>query len=232
MIDLTRFVQDMFDDRRLPDARLNAFANDHIIRLGQLDTGGTFAGLLAATSAAYAAFSGQRVTEATEEAIGEGRTIATRKARAALMEQLGRHNNLVAYTFGRKSAVFQSFFPHGLKEYQRARLDALPALMDRYMAAAQTHLPPAQVAEMQTLADAYAAARTAKLTTTGSTDVQRTARREKRKVLTLQLTRNVLIIASHHVDDRDAFDDYFDLNLLRKRHKGNKAGADAVPSAD
>lgn len=235
MIDLTRFADDVFDDPALSDPKLNAFANDHIIRLGLLNTAITFPGMLAATSAAYTDFAGQRVSEATQEAIGEGRTIETRKARAALMERLVRQNNLVAYTFGRQGAVFQLFFPYGLKEYRKAKYDNLPGLMERYMAAAQAHLPPAEVADMQSLADAYAAARTAKLSTNSTTDSHRTARREKRKALTLQLTRNVLLIAAHHVGDRDAFDDYFDLSLLPKKRKAAKNDAalgPAGPSAD
>jgi hypothetical protein len=84
------------------------------------------------------------------------------------------------------------------------------------------HLSPAEASQVQTLITAYTNARKDQLTTTSETDKQRTSRREHRKTLTLQLTRNVLIIASHFLDKPDAFDDFFDLSLLPKKRAKQK----------
>lgn len=222
MIDLIRFTNDVVEDPALSDPKLRAFADDHLARLTRLDTDGTFAPLIAATATAYTAYYGKMTTEATNEAVGEGRTIATRRARAAVLNRMAVQRHLVAFTFGKRSDVYQSFFPQGMKAYRSAALDNLPELLRRYVAAANTHLPPAEASGVEALATAYTDARHAQRTTAGDTDKVRTARRQHRKALTLQLTANVLIIASRFLDNPDGFDDFFDLGLLPRRRKARK----------
>jgi hypothetical protein len=222
MIDLLRLTNDVFDDASLSDPKLRTFAHDHLHRLTQLDTSGTFAPLIAATSTAYSAYYGNLTSEATAEAIGEGNTIATRNARAAVLKKLATQRHLVSFSFGQNGSVYQEFFPQGINAYRKASLDDLSTLLKRYETAALAHLSPAEASQVQTLITAYTNARKDQLTTTSETDKQRTSRREHRKTLTLQLTRNVLTIASHFLGKPDAFDDFFDLRLLPKRRAKQK----------
>jgi len=222
MIDLLRFTNDVFDDMALSDPKLRTFADDHLNRLTQLNTDGTFDPLIAATSTAYSAYYGKMTSESSVEALGQGRTIGTRQAWAAVLGKLTKQRHLLAYTFGRKSDIYQQFFPNGMVGYRRAPLDTLPALLKRYVTAAQAHLPPTEASEVQALVTTYVNARKAQRTTTAETDKQRTARRANRKALTLQLTANVLIIASRFLDRPDAFDNFFDLKLLPKKRKPRK----------
>jgi hypothetical protein len=70
------------------------------------------------------------------------------------------------------------------------------------------------LAEVTPLVTAFTAARTAQRNAFSQTDTLRMGRRDTRKALTLQLTRNTLALASDHLNNADAFDNYFDLTLL------------------
>jgi len=85
-----------------------------------------------------------------------------------------------------------------------------------------------QVGEVSTLALAFSTARTAQRNAFSQTDTLRTGRRETRKALTMQLTRNTLTLASDFLDNEDGFDDYFDLTLLPKRNDTNPVAPGTV----
>lgn len=214
MINILRLVRDLYDDRELIDSRLRAFADDHLIRLANNNPGNVYDPLITATTTVYTAYYGSMTNEAVKEAITEGLTIATDNAAKAVIAKLSSQQNLVAYNFGKDSTIYQEFFPLGMDEYHQARIDDLGTLLDRYIAAATTHLTPAQAGEVSTLATAFTNARTAQRNAFSETDTLRTGRREARKALTLQLTRNTLALASDFLDNQDGFDDYFDLTLL------------------
>ena len=73
---------------------------------------------------------------------------------------------------------------------------------------------PAEVTAISTLVNSYKAARNAQLGLFSQTDTVRTDRREARKVLTRQLTTNLLTLAIDFLEDPDRFDDYYDAALL------------------
>ncbi len=226
MIQLTRLVNDIFDDRELTDANLRTYADDHLIRLANKNPNSVYAALIADTTSRYTDYYGSMTSEATKEAISEGLTIARRYAEEEVLAKLSRQRDLIAYKFGTDSPIYQQFFPQGMDEYRRARLDDLTTILDRYMAAATVHLTPEfplEVAEMADLVLAYNNARTAQRDAFSETENLRTGRRESRKALTLQLTRNILTLAIDFLEDPDGFDDYFDARLLPM---GTSSGSD------
>lgn len=217
MILLTRLVNDIFADRELTDSNLRAFAEDHLIRLANNNPGSVYTPLITATTTLYTAYYGSMTSEATKEAISEGLTIAMNAAATAVLDKLSNQRDLVAYKFGADSPTYQQFFPQGMDEYRRARLDDLTTILDRYMVAANLHLTadfPAEVTEVGNLITAYTTARTAQRDAFSETDTLRTGRRESRKELTLQLTRNILTLAIDFLENPDGFDDYYDAQLL------------------
>lgn len=213
MLNPIRFVKDLFDDEDLSDVKLQPFANDHLIRLGNNNPGGIYSQMITDTTNAYTGFYGRLTDQAVKEAISEGLTITMNNANAAVLDKLSKQRDLVAYKFGDESDVYQEFFPQGLTAYRKATLDELPNMLDGYLVAATAHLNadfPAEVTEVGGLINAYENARNAQLSAFSQTDSVRTGRREDRKVLTLQLTKNMLTLAIDFLEDPDRFDDYYD----------------------
>jgi hypothetical protein len=214
MINIVRLIKDIYDDRELIDSRLRTFADDHIIRLANNNPGSIYDPMIAATTAAYTAYYGAFNNELVIEAVTQGLTIATNNAATAVKNKLSNQQKYIDYTFGEGSEIYQEFFPYGMTEYHNARIDDLGSLLERYVTAANTHLTPAQVGEVVPLVTAFTTARTAQRTAFSQTDTLRTGRRDTRKALTMQLTRNTLALASDHLGNVDVFDNYFDLTLL------------------
>lgn len=234
MIQLTRLVNDIFADRELTDAKLRTYADDHLIRLANNNPGAVYTPLITATTALYTAYYGSMTSEATQEAVSEGLTIATNNAADAVLNKLSKQRDLVSYKFGTDSPIYQQFFPQGVDEYRRARLDDLTTLLDRYMAAANLHLNaefPTEVTDIGNLIAAYIAARNAQRDAFSEVDTLRTGRRESRKALTLQLTRNILTLAIDFLDNPDGFDDYYDAQLL-PMGAGGGSGDDDTDNPD
>lgn len=223
MLHLNRLATDLFADPALPDNKLRTFASDHLARLANHNTGGIHDALIDATSAAYDAYYGGMTTEAVNKAVAEGRTKATQAAKNALKARLRSQHGLVIYLFGADSGIYQEFYPKGFNAFHRASLDVLGPMLVSYIASANAHLLPdhaAEVTAIETLASAYTDARAAQLLSKGNRDVAASARRAARKALSVQLTRNFLILASQHVDDTDRFDDLYDGSLLPMYMKG------------
>jgi hypothetical protein len=217
MINPIRLVKDIFDDLSLSDIRLQPYTNDHLIRLGNNNPGGIYSQLITDTTLAYTGFYGKLTEQDTKEAISEGLTITSTNAKAAVLVLLSTQRDLVAYKFGAQSTIYQEFFPQGVDEYHQARMDVLPRLLERYVGAATTHLTadfPAEVTQISGLTTAYTNARNAQLGIFSETDAVRTGRRETRKVLTLQLTKNLLTLAIDFLDNPDRFDDYYNAEML------------------
>lgn len=223
MIELTRLTNDIFDDEKLSDVKLQPFANDHLIRLGNNNPGGIYSQLITDTTNAYTGYYGSLTSEATKVAISEGLTITTNNKRQLVIDKLSTQQGLVTYKFGKDSATYQEFFPQGMDEYHKARLDQLPTLLQRYLDAATAHLTadfPAEVTEISGLITDYNNARNAQLGAFSETDTLRTGRRENRKVLTLQLTRNILTLALDFLENSDGLDDYYDREMLPRSASG------------
>lgn len=214
MINIVRLIKDIYDDRELIDSRLRTFADDHLIRLANNNPGSIYDPMIAATTAAYTAYYGSISNELVIEAVTQGLTITTNNAAMAVRTKLGNQQKFIDYTFGKGSNIYQEFFPFGMEEYHQARIDDLGSLLDRYVTAANAHLTAAQVGEVIPLVTAFTTARAAQRNAFSQTDTLRTGRRDTRKALTMQLTRNTLALASDHLTNADAFDNYFDLTLL------------------
>lgn len=228
MFDPIRLVNDLFERRTISDARLRAYANDHLLRLGNNNPGSVYTPLIDATTSAYQAYFGSITSAATKAAVKEGRTVGMKQARTALLNGLRKQRNLVVYLFGKDGDTYQEFFPLGINAFKKAKLDGLTTMMETYLKAADTHLMAdhaTEVAAIHSLAEAYEQARKDQLAAKSSTDTQRTQRREHRKALTRQLTRNLLLLAADLIDNTDGFDDYFDLTILTKR-SGRKKSKD------
>jgi hypothetical protein len=223
MLNPQRLVNDLFDDNDLSDPMLRAFSDDHMLRLQNNNPGNIYDPLIADTTAAYTSYYGSMVSEETKESVTEGLTIAMNNARDAVLKDIANLQDLVIYKFGQDSSEYQEFFPLGMDEYYQARLDDLTTILDRFETAANLHLNvdhAGEVAEVSGLIADYKTARQNQKDAFSETDTLRTERRENRKVLTMQLTKNFLTLALDFLEDPDRYDDYYDPQYLPLRSGG------------
>lgn len=217
MLNPIRLVNDMFDTRALSDINLRTFADNHLIRLANNNPGSIYTPMITSTTGAYMAYFGVMTNEAVKEAISEGLTVDMNAARDAVVTKLSKQQALVIYLYGEGVGTYQQFFPQGMGEYHQAKLDNLTTIFERYQEAAITHLTANYLSEVNAitgLITAYRNARNAQVSAFVQTDTLRTGRRETRKVLTRQLTTNLLTLAIDFLENPDRFNDYYDASLL------------------
>jgi ATP/maltotriose-dependent transcriptional regulator MalT len=102
-------------------------------------------------------------------------------------------------------------------EYSRARLGQVTGLLDRLIAAADKHkaaVGPELLVEFQALKTTFDTAREGQVESKGELAQARSEVATTRTVLELQLGRNLLIIATHHLGRPERAADYFAQSLL------------------
>ncbi|MBL0310903.1 MAG: hypothetical protein IPP77_14910 [Bacteroidetes bacterium] len=224
MQDPIRLVTDIFEDKNLSYASLRSFSEEFLIRLASpvLNPGGIYNTLLVDTSSRYTAYFGTVEDKLVKSAVQKGLTLSMNQAYGRLIEQLRRMRGLVQFKFGEGTDQYEGFFPQGMDEYNQASIGQLPELLERFLSAANTYLLadyPTDVDNFVTAKNQFTNARTAQETMFSSLKTTRTGRHERRKELTLQLTKCFLIIAADHIENPDRFDDYYSLRYLPIRRK-------------
>jgi hypothetical protein len=206
MINLERLVNDIFDDEKLSDIKLQAYVDDHLIRLSNLNPGNIYDTIIVDTTNKYQAYYGNMVTEATKKAVREG-----------LTQGISNTGDLVSYKYKNDQETYQQFFPQGVDEYYQADLPELNPILDRLAGAATTHLTaqfPADVTALTTAINEFKTARQSQLNAFSEEENVATDRRTTRKNLTLQLTFNILTLALNNLEDADTFNNYYNEQLL------------------
>ncbi len=200
------------------DARLNAFAFDHLQRLTQANASGAYAALLAPLQSAYDGCFGTMVSEAGAEAQREGLTKSANDALTALKTAMPDAEAAIRVAFGKDSATYQEFFPQGLTEYRKANLTTASAHFTRFVSAAKAHqsaLGAAFVSKHEGLLTAFVTAHTSQRAGKGTVSALKAASRDKRELLEKQLWKNALLLAAEHIGEAAALGVYFDGSHLR-----------------
>jgi len=217
MYNLKRLIKDNFDDKNLSDLNLRSFGEDFLIRLSNNNLNGDYTQLILSTTAAYQGFFGALSNVLVKEAISQGLTQDMNLKKTAAIGGVSLLQNLIKFKFNNQPLVYQQFFPYDMTEYHQADLDELTPIFDRFITAANTHLlvsNPAEVAGIIALINAFKDARMAQKNVFSMTDTLRTGKHETRKILTLQLTADFLILATGHLENPDRFDDFYDERYL------------------
>ena len=217
MLNPIRLCSNIFDTKELSDADLRTFTEDHLLRLTNNNPGAIYSTLITNTTAAYNAYYGKMSSELTQSQIKEGLTVTKQEARIAVEEKVSSLQGLIKYKFGESSAVYQEFYPQGMDYFYKAKDGDLELRLDSFQAAAVTHLTadyPAEVTAFTNLNTAFKNALAAQNNALSLIDNLITGKNTDRKALTVQLSQNLLIIASNNIDLPDQFDDYYDPSYL------------------
>lgn len=225
MINISRFFENHLANREISAEELRQFAEDHIGKLkAQAAQPANLTALLAPTETAFDAFDDKLAARTTYLAAQIGGTITKDDVLKLFRTTVRQREGRVRDKFPKGSAAYAEFYPQGLKDYNRARLGQLPALFDRYIAAADKHkaiLGPELLAEFMALKASYATARDGQVEAKGDLAQLRAALAAARVVLEMQLGKNILTIAIQHHGHPERAADYFNQSLLEDPTRNN-----------
>lgn len=219
MRNLRTYFKVIFDSPKISDDNLRKFAETNLQRLSAGNPGGVFTALITATTAAYQAYFGAIVDEATRAALQKGMTLRKDEALDVFLEAVRRQEGRIRAEFGEGSAEYAEFYPQGLGEYNGATLANVESLMLRYALAAARHLAVLGQPFVDAFAGyhaEFAAARTAQLLAIGEVLAEKTDTRNSRDALEDQLMDNLLTLAMRFKRDPEAGMAYFDQSFLRR----------------
>jgi hypothetical protein len=198
MRNLRTYFKVIFDSPEISDDNLRKFAEIHLQRLAAGNSGGMYSTLITATSAAYQAYFGAIVDEATQSSIQKSMTIHRDEALDAFMEAVRRQEGRIRAEYDKASAVYAEFYPQGLEEYNQATLANLETLMLRYAKAAERHIATLGepfVTSFKDFHTTFAAARAAQLLAMGEVKAEKTETRGTRAAVEDQLMENLFTLA-------------------------------------
>jgi hypothetical protein len=235
MINIQRFFENHLANREISAEELRQFAEDHIGKLKALPSlPANLTALIGPTGTAFDDFDGKLSARATLQAAQSGGTITKDEALQLFRTTVRQREGRVRDKFAKGSARYAEFYPQGLKEYNKARLGQVPALLDRFIAAAtryQADLGPELLAEFTALKAAFATARDGQVEAKGELAQARANLASARAVLEFQLGRNILAIASHHLGHPEQAATYLNQALLDDPTRSNEGEAPSPPTA-
>jgi tetratricopeptide (TPR) repeat protein len=234
MINIARFFENHLANREISAEELRQFAEDHIGKLKALPAlPANLTALLAPTDTAFGAFDEKLSDRTTYLAAQVGGTITKDEVLQVFRSTVRQREGRVRDKFPKGSAAYAEFYPQGLKDYNRARLGQLPALLDRYITAADKHkaaLGPELLAELTALKTSFTTARESQVEAKGDLAHVRAALAAARVVLEMQLGKNILAIASHHLGQPERAADYFNQSLLEDPTRSNEEPVNPPPA--
>jgi len=228
MLEIIKYFRILFTHKNISRERLKDFCEDHIARLNANNPGGIFTTILTQITAAYNNYYGDLSSESVNLAVKEGKTVAMKNSRAALVQQLSDNEKLVAFTYRINKDKYEEFYPLGVTEYIQADLATLETISHRYLQVLNNYaadFPPAFIADYTAVQATFIANRNAQVTAKGNVSAERSDLVTSRAALVKQLTTNLLIIATQFVGDETKAAVYFDSATLRAAFKKSKRRA-------
>ena len=225
MINIQRFFENHLSNPEISGEELRQFTEDHIGKLKAVRAlPALLAALLAPTEAAFGAFDAALSARTTLQATQSGGTITKDDALQLFRTTVRQREGRVRDKFAKGSGSYAEFFPQGLQEYNKARLGQVPGLLDRLITGATKHqaeLGPELLAEFTALKNSFSTARDGQVDAKGDLAQARANVDTTRSVLELQVGKNILAIASHHLGSRERAADYFNQSLLEDPTRNN-----------
>jgi hypothetical protein len=234
MLNIERFFENHLEHRSISSEELRQFAEDHISKLKTREgTPSVIVALIASTETAFDGFDGKLSARATLQAAQSGGTITKDEALQLIRTTVRQREGRIRDKFAKGSGPYAEFFPQGLGEYNKARHGQVNGLLDRLIAAATKHqaaLGPELLSEFNQLKAAFVSAREDQVGSKGELAAARAEVAASRRILELQLGRNILAIASHHLGQPERAVDYFNQSLLEDPTRNDEDVAPVAPA--
>ena len=125
MIRISRFFENLFDDKNISVGELLNFSSDHIERIRANDPTGVFGEILGLTETAHDALESAVNALGTDTSQREGRTKDMNEVVADFKKKVSRTEGLIKFTYGLQSGAYQEFYPKGITEYTNMTINTL-----------------------------------------------------------------------------------------------------------
>lgn len=212
-----RLTRDLFADRQYSRNELNLFTSDFIGRYNKTLNPVPVAPEIAILETAYQKFKDGLGELSTKSAFQKGGTISKQDAYDDVLDFIRTKEGTIKGIFKKGSAAYTEFYPQGLTQYHNASVEGMKVLLVSFAATADKYkvqLGAAFITELTDLQTAYVNARDEQVGKKSDNSTTQSRLRESRKELTLQLTKCVLGIAMHTLENEAAFNSYFNFGLL------------------
>jgi hypothetical protein len=230
MFDLHKPFNNPFDDVAISIDNLVDFTSDHLGKMKDNNTGGFLTARIAATQAAFDAVNS--AFQLDEGSLGDRKTSKAAKAnyRQTIKDEAGTIYSALQGSYGKKSPMLATFFPHGLTGFNSTRDDQmgneLTTLVTK-LTAHQTEFPASVVTQATALKTGWAAVYAPSESTSAAKDTTMGAKNTARQALQLELCKNWLTIALQFPRQPEKLDVYMQPSLLSPH---NPAPATPTPT--
>jgi len=230
MINLETFFRNHFDTQFISDDKMDLFSQDHIARLKTNNPENIYDPVITNTERAYDDYFSSKTSESVSAAQKEAATINVEKYAKEFADLISMKEGIIRGTWGKESAQYQEFYPHGITEYTKAIRATMNELMDRYLQAATKYAAelPANFIDLFTaIINNYKTSRDLQLGKMGNVAGDKLETAQNRDILETQLMSNVLVIANNNIGNTDVMKVYFTQRYIER--SGRSQGEPLAP---
>ena len=214
------------------DLHYKTYGKDHEVRIIHYNTAGQFDDMLAATSAALQAWTGELNTEDQTKAIKKGKTGTVDTFIVDFKADMTKNEKTIGSLFATDNETYIEFFPKGLNEYSIANKTTIETLLSRLKAAVTAHstsFPPAFVTKLQGYTTTYENIRNLQLGKIEDVKDFILTTDELRIKLEKQITINIHNLAIKYIDEPEKAAAFFNQSLLNPSHHHPQGGSGTGP---
>jgi hypothetical protein len=212
-----KLTRDQFADRQYSRNELDLFTSDFLSRYKKIGKPTVPPAEMSMMATAYKKFKDGLGELSIKRAFQKGGTVSKQDAYDDVLDFIRTKEGTIKGIFKKESPAYTEFYPQGLNQYNTASVEGMKVLLVSYAATANKYkaeLGAAFITQLTDLQLAYSTARDEQVDKKADNTSTQSSLRESRKALTMQLTRCMLSIASNTVDDKNAFNSYFNFGLL------------------
>ncbi|MBI9038513.1 MAG: hypothetical protein JEY97_10300 [Bacteroidales bacterium] len=226
MINIETFFRNHFNTKEISDDRMDLFTQDHIARLKANNPENIYDVVITKTEGAHNGYFSAKTTESVSAAQKEAATVNVEKYAKEFIDMVSMKEGIIRGTWGKDSAAYQEFYPHGITEYIKATRANMNGLMERFLQGATKYageLPANFIDLFNTIITNYQASRDLQLGKMGDVSGDKLATAQSRDILEKQLMSNVLVIANNNIGKPEVMKVYFTQHYIERsgRSQGN-----------
>jgi|YelNatPaOPRAMG01_1025707.scaffolds.fasta_scaffold04422_5 hypothetical protein len=178
--------------------------------------------MITQTEALYNDWKASTDSGATEKAQKEGKTKSVNQSFDELKSFISIKEGVIADKFHKGTPVYEEFFPLGLKEYSGVRKKNADTIFKRFINVLNIHkdvFDANMINEANEKYSTYTSLRQAQLQKIGEVKDKTSIADEKRKLLALQLYKNLLTLLLIYADKPEKAELYFDESIQKRKLK-------------
>lgn len=217
MRDLSRFLDNPFDDPGVSLDELVAFTTDHVGRMTANNPGGIFTARLAATATALAGVEDSTTDDQVKAGLRKARKLAKDAFRKSLPASVAMIHAVVVAKYGPTAPEVAECFPQGRKVFSDCTDDHVDNHLETMIAGVTAHvadLGAQVVTDAEALLTGWNAVYGTSESSSGDKSMSEAERRAARAALQLVLFQNLLTIAMNYPRQPEMLPQFMQQSLL------------------